>query len=197
MGQAKRRTEAYAKAKAELLQMNCDNALVVAETTIKLFDRFIQPQRYTGGCYYITMLLHRFLTFELGIPTRPIVGYVNDGTDDVMISHAWLEFEGVKSDLMLNLPNPSSQQPSGALLVLDRALIKGQLSYSYHIEQTESGRAQTEVMRRDPNIAPLLHHKEQEHQAMLERAEDGTLMKAYLDAAPPEFGYAVITKVLR
>ncbi|MBL4829510.1 MAG: hypothetical protein JKY55_06450 [Aliivibrio sp.] len=197
MGQAKHRMEAYANAKAELLQMNSDDARVVAETTIKLFDRFIHPKRYLGGCYYITMLLHHFLTFELGIPTLPIVGYVNDGTDNVMISHAWLEFEGTKSDLTLNLPNPSTQQPSGALLVLDQVLIKGQLSYSYHIEQTESGRAQTELMRRDPNIAGILHHKEQEHQAMLERAADGNLLKAYLDEAPLEFSYAAITKVLR
>ena len=197
MGQAKRRSETYKKAKTELLQKNSDGAYVVAKTAIKLFDDFIYPQRYTGGCYHITMILHRFLTFELGIPTQPIVGYVNDGTDDLMISHAWLEYQGLKSDLTLFLPNPSYQQPSGALLVLDQELLKGELSYSYHTEQTEAGRAQTEVMRLDPKIAPVLHRKEQEHQAMLECAADADIMKEYLNAAPSEIGYDAISKLLR
>ena len=143
------------------------------------------------------MLLHYFLTFELGIPTNPIVGYVNDGTDHVMISHAWLEYEGMKSDLTLFLPNPSAQQPSGALLVLDQVLIKGQISYSYHLQQTEPGRAQTEVLRRDPKSGPLLQHKEQEHRRMLECAADPALLKTYLNDAPPEISYDAIAKVLR
>lgn len=194
MGDAKRRKAAYLDAKNVLLTRLQGDAVVVAETAIKLFDGFIFPWRYTGGCYLTTMILHRFLDQECGIITEPVVGFVNDGTDDIMISHAWLEYDGCKTDLTLHLTDGAM---AGSLIIMDQVLRQGQVSYSYHRKPTEAGLKQNSVMLKDPDLGPLVRHKLAEHETMEKRAKDPRLMSAYLASAPAEQGYAAMTQVLR
>ncbi len=194
MGEAKRRAAAYIQAKSTLLGASSGEALVVAEAAIKLFEGFILFTRYTGGCYLTTMILHRFLEEERGIGTEPVVGYVNDGTDDIMISHAWLEHAGRKVDLTLHLTEHCS---TGALIVLDQVLRNGQLTYSYHREQTSAGIAQEQVMLRDPQLAPIVWNKRVEHETMIGFTRNPDAMTRYLAAAPREQGYEAMARVLR
>jgi hypothetical protein len=96
MGQAKHRRAQIDGWKATL----SPTEVQIAEAAQRLLERFIEPDEATGMCYRMTFLLHLYLA-ERGIGTTPVVGYVNDGTDDAMISHAWLGYEGKKNDLTL------------------------------------------------------------------------------------------------
>ncbi|MCB1470697.1 MAG: hypothetical protein KDK08_26890 [Rhizobiaceae bacterium] len=197
MGQAKRKQKAYAEAKERLLSSCTGEAKTVAVTSIALFEKFILQKSYTGGCYLTTMMLHRYLKEEHAIETTPVVGFVNDGTDNIMISHAWLEHEGQKTDLTLHLTEHPEAQLPGALLVLDHVLRPGLVNYSYHLERSPEAYAALEPLRRDPTTAAIVAHKEAEHQTMLARANNQDLMTAYIDGAPVELGYAAMTSVLR
>ncbi|WP_234839078.1 RlpA-like double-psi beta-barrel domain-containing protein [Sinorhizobium medicae] len=106
MGQAKQRGQSYDMAKQRLLDRHDGPSKTVAATAINLFDRFILPRRFTGACYQVTMTLQKYFSEKHGITTEAVVGYVNDGTDDIMISHGWLEYEGMKIDLGLHLVEP-------------------------------------------------------------------------------------------
>ena len=59
--------------------------------------------------------------------TLPVVGYVNDDTDDIFMSHAWIELNGRKVDLTLNVTEYQDVQLSGAVLILDQVLKPGQV----------------------------------------------------------------------
>lgn len=188
MGEAKNRTKQYELAKQSLLA-NCDgDAKVVADSAIKLFERFIVPKRYTGGCYLVTMILHRFLAKEHEISTVPVVGYVNDGTDEIMISHAWLEFAAKKTDLTLNVVEHQDVIRPGDVMVLDTVVRPGVLHYSYHRERPTEAMAVVSRMLSDPASANIARHKEIEHEAMLARSRDASLMDAYIAGAPLDCG---------
>lgn len=189
MGESKRRREAEAQARTSVMAGLSGDAAVVATTAIALFERFIHPRRYTGGCYLTTMFLNRFLREEHGIETDAVVGYVNDGTDDIFISHAWLEFDGLKTDLTLNVVEHIHAIPSGAAIVLDRVLREGKVRHTNHLEISAVGLAQNAAMMAMPDLLPIVLHKEREHRDMLLRAATPEAMKAYMDAAPAGVRY--------
>lgn len=195
MGEAKRRAGAYEEAKRKLLGSLTGNPAIVAETAIMLFEGFILPNRYTGGCYLTNMILHCFLKDELGIETEVVVGYVNDGTDDIMISHAWLEHAGLKTDLTIH--RTEAHQFQGPLLVCDQVLSSGNATYTYYRQRTQAGLVEDMRMLADPGLAAIASHKAEEHQVMLVRAKNPVLMKAYLDSAPEDQGYEAMASVLR
>ncbi len=189
MGEAKRRAEAFKRAKACLFAgiAGDESALVVADTALAFYERFILPKRYTGGCYLTTMFLHRFLKEEHGIVTDPVVGYVNDGTDDIMISHAWIELDGRKTDVTLNVVDPNISM-SGGLLILDTEIVPGQARYGYHHQMTAAGEGANAALIA-AGMGGLLRHKQQEHQMMLGIIADPRRMADHHSAAPSGLGY--------
>lgn len=189
MGEAKRRREAEARCRQTVLDGLSGDAATLARTAIALFENFIYPRRYTGGCYLTTMFLSRYLREEHGVETEPVVGYVNDGTDNIFVSHAWLEYGGLKTDLTLNVVEHAHAVPNGAALVLDRVLREGSVRHTYHREISAAGLAQNAAMMNDPDLRRLLLHKQQEHRDMLERAATPAATKAFMDAAPPGVRY--------
>lgn len=197
MGQSKQRLESYKMAKQALLGRCDPEARVVAETAIRLFDGFILPNHFTGGCYQVSMTLHRFLMETHRISTEVVVGYVNDGTDDIMISHAWLDYNGKKIDLNLHvMANPDATKP-GDLIVLDQVLRPGALTYTYHTERTGAYLIAAHRLLSDPDLGAVARHKEEEHLIMQARSKNPALMEAYIAAAPTEIGYAAMTAALR
>lgn len=197
MGEAKNKAKEYGDAKAKLLSSLSAEGKIVASSAIGIFEGFIAPQRFTGGCYLVTMTLHRYLADEHGIVTVPVVGYVNDGTDDIFISHAWLEHEGLKTDLTLHQTEFPDVQLPGALLVMDQSIRRGVVQHSYHLSRTGEGLQAARRMLAHPETAAIAQHKEKEHLEMVDRANSDALMQAYLDAAPAECNYAAITAPLR
>lgn len=189
MGEATRRRQEEARLRAQVLDGLSGDAVVIAHTAVALFERFVLPKRYTGGCYLTTMFLNRFLREEHDIATQAFVGYVNDGTDDIFMSHAWLEFEGLKTDLTLNVVEHGHALPNGAALVLDRVLREGKVRHSYHLAPTEAGLAQNREMMAVRDLRAIMLHKEQEHRDMVTRAATPEAMAAYMDGAPTGLRY--------
>ena len=190
MGESQRRKAAMIQAHLQVMEGLTADKTTIAKTAISLFENFVLPLRYNGGCYLTTMFLHRYLREEAGIITEPTVGYVNDGTDDIMMSHAWLEFDGLKTDITLYILDPVSAAPNGSVLILDRVLHAGEVQHSYHREQTVAGAAKTNEMLADPRLRALVQHKEREHREMLARMTDPDLAATYMAQAPSGLRYA-------
>ncbi|MBX5166764.1 MULTISPECIES: hypothetical protein [unclassified Rhizobium] len=196
MGQAKQRAQSYNSLKQRLLDRHHGPARTVATAAINLFDGFILPRRFTGACYQLTMTLQKFLADKHGIATQAVVGYVNDGTDDIMISHGWLEYEGMKIDLGLHIVERPDVVRPGALLVLDETLRLGAIDYTYHLARPEASLQVVQRMLADPATARIAQHKEKEHDDMLRRSRDARLRDLYLTGAPAGSDFASMTSVL-
>ncbi|MEG3159347.1 hypothetical protein U1763_02420 [Sphingomonas sp. LB2R24] len=195
VGEAKGRRIAYEASKNRVLSEMSGDGAAVAETAIRLFERFVVPNRYTGGCYLVTMFLNRYLERERGVTTTPVVGYVNDGTDDIMVSHAWLELDGLKTDITLHFTQHPEIQLPGALLVMDRPLLAGRVEHSYHREMNDAGRAENARLSRS-EARHVLQRKAVEHAFMVKCMTDPDLMDAHQAGAPPGLRYADFSAVL-
>lgn len=187
---------AYQEARHSLLTGLDEESQIVAEAAIRLFERFIVPRQYSGGCYLTTMVLHRYLLDERGIITEPVVGYINDGTDDIFMSHAWIEHRGRKTDVTIALTDPDLGVRPGPLLAQDAVLLPGHSGYSYHLELSDDAIAQNRLFMAEPQTAELLQHKEREHRHMAECMRDAERMRDHMAGAPPEFSYAAMRFVL-
>lgn len=196
MGQANNRKRAYGIARQRMLERFEGQHRIVAEAAINLFDRFILPRRFTGACYQVTMTLEKYLADAHAIASKTVVGYVNDGTDDIMISHAWLEFDSMKVDLGLHVVERPDVVHTGAVIVLDQQLLPGTVNYSYHLVRPAASLAVVQRMLLDSSTAQVARRKETEHETMLQRSRDPALRDAYLACAPTESSFASMTSVL-
>jgi hypothetical protein len=178
MGQAKRRNAEVQKWQASL----SPEEKVVADVAQRLLQRFIEPAETTGRCYRLTFFLHLYFS-DWGIQTTPVVGYVNDGTDDVFVSHAWLDYRGKKTDLALGRAERPHLNPPGDILILDFAFRPAE-TYTYHLIKSAAGTAVERQWLSDPRGADVVRHKAAEHKAMERRATNPQDMRAFLDLAP-------------
>jgi hypothetical protein len=185
MGQAKDRSAA----KALWLASLTPEELQVVDAAQRLYQNFIVRLAATGMCYRLTFFLHLLLDAK-GINTTPMIGYVNDGTDDVMMSHAWLEFHGKKIDLTIAQPERPHLNPPGQILILDYVAKLGRM-HSYHLNQSEAAIKVEQSWLRTPDGAPIVLQKRQEHAEMLARASDNQEMRKFLDAAPDRMTFDV------
>jgi hypothetical protein len=170
----------------------------IAETADRLLNRVLKPIGATAMCYRMTFFLHLYLA-ELGIQTIPVVGYINDGTDDIMISHAWLDYDGRKTDITLANTERPDIIPIGQVIILDRVVHNGH-TYSYHLEQSAKGLAAEAGMLQEPQSAEVVNMKRAEHLAMIARARDTSVMRTFLNSAPDRMTFemlkAVVNKIL-
>ncbi|MGY3445524.1 hypothetical protein [Bradyrhizobium sp. USDA 4473] len=183
MGQAKRRNAEVQK----WLEALSPEEKKIADAARRLITNFIDPSEATGMCYRLTYFLHLYL-LEKGIKTIPVIGYVNDGTDDVFMSHAWLEYEGKKTDLTLARPERPHLNPPGDILIQDfpfRCIGK----YTYHLSKTPAAVAVENAWLEEPQGASIVRQKAVEHEAMKKRAENAAEMRSFLDAAPDGITY--------
>jgi hypothetical protein len=191
MGEASRRKQEY----VTWFEALTEPRKLVAATAIATYERFVRPAQATGMCYRMSFFLKEFLAREHGIESAAVVGYVNDGTDDIMISHAWLEFEGTVTDITLAQTTPEVE--TGVLLVLDRALTRGRVTHTYHREKGEAGEAMEREIERDPRMGWIVAHKRKEHEHMVGLAVDPASMRAFLDAAPDGLDYEKLAAIVR
>ena len=190
MGQAKQK----AAEMSTWLKSLTDEEKIICEISRALFDKLIKPRNVTGMCYHSVFFMHEYLKEKHGVDTEPVIGYVNDGTDDIMISHAWLEYAGKKTDVSLAVTEHPEISPAGQLIVLDKVIKSGH-RYSYHTQMTPAGLLAMERIRASGNSA-IVDHKAAEHLTMVARAKNPNLIRAYLDAEPNGFDYEKITQIV-
>lgn len=145
-------------------------------------------------CYRMTFVLHLYLAAR-GVDTTPVVGYINDGTDDVMVSHAWLEYDGKKTDLTLARAERPDLNPLGEVLILDFPFRQGH-KYTYHLVKPAAAVAEEERWLEDPRSAGVVLQKRAEHVLMTGLAQSRERMQVYLDNAPDRLVYQFFSDLL-
>jgi len=130
--------------------------------------------------YLLKMILHK----EYNIESDAVIGFVNDGTDDIMISHGWLEYQGRKIDVAL--ANPNHGQRPGPVLILDQKFQDyGTADYSYHRERGDAGERAIQRLLElgDSQVDAMIQQKEKEHGFMVEIASSEKQIMEYLSNA--------------
>jgi hypothetical protein len=150
-----------------------------------------------GACYRASMFLRLFLAKEHGIEGNAVVGYVNDGTDELYSSHAWFEFRGQRTDLTLCRPMNPEVQKRGRLVIHGRVITEGWSSYTYHLQQPPAGLAIVRQLMSNPSLQPMVAEQEELHLRMLTTAKDDALIRIYLDDAPDGLTYDRIAGAVR
>lgn len=153
-----------AKHKKKLLESYSNEEKIIFNLANRIHTRLILGMGVVGLCYYATFLLRAILEKEYKIKSDAIVGYINDGETDHMMSHAWLEYGGKKTDLTLTRVNEPNL--TGPLLILDQKFEdRGAAEYTYHLQTNAAGeRAEQEGIA--AGYGALVKHKKQEHAKM-------------------------------
>ena len=85
----------------------------VADVALRLHSKFVVPKRLVTACYPLAFFLCLYLWREHQVRTRAVVGFVCDETSPVQMSHAWLEFDGAKTDVSLTITEYPRYAPTG------------------------------------------------------------------------------------
>ena len=166
-----------------------------AEVSWSLFRKFVAPLEVTGMCYRLSFLLTEILQNERGVQVQPVIGYINDGTTQLMASHAWVEMSGKRIDLSLAFTEHPDVQLPGEVLILDRVIRTG-VRYSYSTAQSNEAIQALNRLSTDPQFALLAAHKESEHSAMLNRSKTSALRRSFLDSVPDPYTYERIVSLI-
>jgi hypothetical protein len=190
VGEAKRRRAENERWRAAL----SSDEKVIVDAAQRLLTKFIDPAKATGMCYRMTYFLHLYLA-DKGIQTTPVVGYVNDGSDDVFMSHAWLDYAGKKTDLTLGTAERPDLNPTGDILILDFPIRRAR-KYTYHLEKSEAAVAVEKDWLKDIRATDIIRHKAEEHEAMTKLVGDPAAIRVYLDGAPDRINYERLVAII-
>lgn len=201
MGQAKiRKNEIDALKTANqtwLLSLDDEAKKTIADLALRAHANIVVKLNMTGACYLLTMFLAQYLSKEKGIEVTPVVGYVNDGTGDIMTSHAWIEYDGVKTDISLTKTEFEHAQLTGDLLIHDYSWTKGKANYTYHYKQNPAGLAAIKnLLAKDDEMKVIIEHKEQEHQFMQSVIKTKSGIDEFLASAPPNRNYQALASYI-
>jgi hypothetical protein len=145
-------------------------------------------------CYRLTFFLHLYL-LERGIQAAPVVGYINDDTDDVFVSHAWLDYQGKKTDLTLGRTERPDLNRPGDVLILNFPFRRAG-KYTYHLTKSPEAIAIENDWLGDKYRGALVRHKAVEHEAMSRRALDPAVMRKFPDSAPDGLTYGRLASII-
>lgn len=197
MGESKRRAGEIARLKAEVNAWRVglsEEERLIAHVAERLEERLVRARRFSEGCYHLAFFMTSYLSRQ-GLQVKPIIGWVNDGTWQGMTSHAWIEFDGKKTDISLVCTSHPDAQPTGALIIHDRIMRPGMADYSYY--QNDDGAVQSALdwMRGVPEFMSALRYKEAEHAEMVAIAAEGR-MDSYLANAPHGTKFADLARLI-
>ncbi|WP_199032709.1 hypothetical protein [Ralstonia sp. ASV6] len=129
MGEAKRNKEERQAWYADLTE----SERVIADVSQLAHARLAKNMGYVGACYFLAFFLRKYLREEKGVDVQPVVGWASSRVG--MFAHAWIESDGKRTDLSLT-QTTSNLFPPGDLIILDRVIKKGVVSYAYHPNTT-------------------------------------------------------------
>lgn len=167
---------------------------LVANVALAAYDRFVRPAQATGMCYRMSFFLREYLACEFQTDVEVVVGYINDGSDNMMISHAWIECEKTVTDIAVHITDGRTK--TGELIILDRAIRTGAIKYSYHREKGIAGEEAERELQADGTYGWLVEHKRQEHARMFALVGDRTAARDYLDSAPDGLTYDRLAEIV-
>jgi hypothetical protein len=183
MGEAARR-----KAREIIWRTSLEDDEKIVFDVAQRLSPFVPP---FGPCYQASFFLRLYLEKIYGIVGLAIVGFVNDGTDDVFASHAWYEFRGKMTDLAISRPlNPHLQRPGP--VTIHGLEIRPGWTWTYHREEPPEGRAALEALLARPEMAPRVQEELARRQRMAMIATDLDMIRDYLDRADNGLTYDVM-----
>ena len=170
-----------------------ENEKTIFTLSNNVYQNIIRAHSWVSGCYQITFFLKAALEKEYGIKSNAVIGYVNDGTDDVFISHAWLEYNNKKTDLTLT--NVTSGLSRGALLILDKKFQDHRMTdYTYHLQMTDEAKAEIQNIIENGGQA-IVFRKEKEHNFMLDICESTDKIIEFLNTEPRGINYEKLLSI--
>lgn len=194
MGEGKRRRQEL----EAMISTFSTEQKIIFDLAQSAYDKIIRANNFQGACYHMTYFLKAVLHKEHQIKTDAVIGFINDGTDDIMISHGWLEYQGSKVDIAA--ANPNHGQPPGPVLILDyKFQEQGTIEYTYHHQRGEKGERAIQQLGQSkiPEVLQMIKEKEQEHGWMLDIGSSNEKIMDYLNGAPNGATYDVLLKILK
>lgn len=167
---------------------------IIAQTARAVWTRFVEPAEATGMCYRITLFLTEYLQSRHGILVDPIIGFGHDRTGPLMMSHGWIEHDGLVTDISLGITEHPDVNPPGQVLIMGRAYRAGH-RYHYHTVQDEAALEALAELAAHPEMAAVVAQKDIEHRFFSEIAGNSPKRRAYLDAAPDGLNYRRLVSI--
>jgi len=198
MGEAKRRAHEIEAMKAEDVRWRVsltDEERAILQLAERLDSRLVRGKEFSEGCYHLAFFMTRYLQLQ-GIEVIPVIGWINDGQWDGVASHAWIEYQGKKTDASLTYTSEPSSQPTGGLIVLDREIRKGEVSYTYYSNEDSIAQAKLENLRAREDLRRLVQFKDEQHQIMLKIAANNAIDQ-YLANSPPGGRFADLASLVK
>lgn len=155
---------------------------------LRIAEKTAQALAIDGACYRATLFMKYHLELRYDIRGDAVVGYVNDGTDELYGYHAWLETDGLRTDVALCRPQDPSIQKRGPLTILGHEMAAG-WPYTYHRTRPPQATAMIMEWMRDPSMRELVSQQEEQHMRLASTARRSDLIRVYLDGAPDGLDY--------
>lgn len=191
MGEAKRAAAAWG-----LIQEGLSpDQKVIADTARAVWTRFVEPARATGMCYRLTLFLTEYLQSKHDIVVEPVIGFGHDRTGPLMMSHGWIEHDGLVTDISLGVTEHPDVNPPGEVLIMGRAYRPGH-RYDYHRLQDAAALEALAELASHSEMAAVVKQKDMEHRFFSEIAGDPLKRRAYLDAAPDGLNFDRLMSVV-
>lgn len=181
MGEAKRKRAVREKWFAELDEDE--------RTVVLVAERLHQVFPLEGACYHLSLFLRYYLEKRYGIIVAAVIGFVNDGTDELYSSHAWVLFRDKITDLALSRPLNAEIQKPGPLIIHGREVKPGWRGWTYHEKRPPEGNRAIKDLLSDPGVAPAIRELEKRHLHMMATAKSSSLIREYLDGADESLNY--------
>ena len=188
MGQAEVRRAAHQRWIKSLSEAD----RIIARVASSLHSKF--PR--WGACYQTAMFLGFHLYFKYDIQAEVVIGYVNDGTDDLYASHAWIETDERITDVAISRPQHPHLQKSGPLLIIGTTINSGWNGYTYHREVPAAGVEEIEKMRADPSFRSQYIEREKLIRTMTVMARYPTTQLKFLNNDPEGMSYDQMARLV-
>ncbi|MBK8185994.1 MAG: hypothetical protein IPK77_01320 [Cellvibrio sp.] len=170
----------------------------VASFAGKVHRILVKKHGLNSACYLLTFFIYKYCKEVIGIETKIVIGWVNDGTWNGVSSHAWIEYNGKKIDVSLSVTADETISPSGDAVVLDEIIESGSVSYSYFYDVPESAKNTYAQLKKSANqqILNFINSKEKEHKMMKEISRSDTLIDQFFDNAPSSRRYNALKSLV-
>lgn len=96
---------------------------------------FQDKKQIQGGCHYFSLYLYYWIQKKYKIILSPIIGQLQSIEDgEILGNHTWLEFDNSQIDPTAYFINGCASGERGDLILFDKIIRKGTLSYNYITE---------------------------------------------------------------
>lgn len=148
-----------------------------------------------GATYRAAFFLHTYLTNYHALQGELVVGFVNNGEDNIYRSHAWYVYEGQMTDLAISRMGGVGSGQAGPLLIHGFELKPGK-KWNYHKSRPSGSILAVQELVPDPEDKESVTHAEELHMHMANVATDASMVRSFLDQAPDKMDYNALSDAM-